>query len=469
MKLENKLQSLTDVLKKNLFFFEALTVAELTQYVRQIMLQDYEVKQVEEKVSHCLRQNPCFYAGSDGLWRLNLQGLPQNDQFYSFLLKRQKPMGLRDFVKHNLGKQKKTKKQLIGEETVLIHDGRFIQWNNGSWSLTELEVESASYSLKQLVIKAMKLNSCGLSEQQLFDVVQCWREVTLPAVRGVLNKYPYFEQLAEGLWCYNAQCHMLYEEFTKKSLLLLGKQRIKWRRDRDRWFKKVELLENQLEEVFAANKQVAAALAEQKEIVEQHENLVTQMAEKDLLLSLRKKELFSYREHISKTDTKANSILHQCRLWVKRSRESEQEIQRLRDSLEKNQSSQASLFVKLQQYKEKDRENKQKLAEIQDKHSSRVAELQTEIVELKQKLEKQKELSLQDEKHLMEQINRLTGDLRDAFLAGEDMQKSMLLLKQELKKYEARCAQLERGLAHPLVKFIAWVCGVSRRIPREIM
>ena len=465
--MENKLQSLTDVLKKNLFFFEALTVAELTQNVRQSMLQDYEVEQVEEKVSLCLRQNPCFYNGEDGLWRLNLQGLSQNDQFYSFLLKRQKPMSLRDFAKNNTAKYKKTKKQLIGEETGLISDGRFIQWNNGSWSLTELEVEAGIYSLKQLVIKAMKLNPCGLSGQQLFEIVQGWREVTLLAVTGVLKKYPYFEQLSEGLWCYNAQAHVLYEEFMKKYLVLVGRQRERWHRDRDRWSKKVQLLECQLEEVSASHKHAAAALAVQREMVHQHENIVTQMAEKDLLLSLRKKELFSYREHIGRVDSKANSILHQCRLWVKRTRESSEEIQRLRDSLEKNQSSQASLFVKLQQYKEKDRENKQKLAEMQDKHSSKVAQLQTEIVELKQKLSKQKELSEFDEKHLMEQINRLTGDLKDAFLAGEDLQKSLLLLKQELKKYEVRCAQLERGLAHPLVKFAAWICGVTRRIPKE--
>ncbi|WP_066635478.1 phage-shock protein [Desulfolucanica intricata] len=465
--MENKLQSLTDVLKKNLFFFEALTVAELTQHVHKIMLQDYTVDLVEEKVNLCLRQHPCFYTGQDGLWRINLQGLPENDKFYAFLLKKQQPMSLRDFVKNNSSKKKKSKKELVAEEVSLISDGRFIQWNNGSWSLTEWEVEASNYSLRQIIIKAMKIHPGGLSIKQLFEIVQVWRQTTPSAVEGVLKKYPYFEQVSESLWCYNPEAQVLYENFMKRYLGMVQSQKERWHRDRERWHKKVKLLESQLQEVSQAQREAAAALAEQREIVDQHEKLVTQMAEKDLLLSLRKKEIIRYREHLNKLDAKSNSILHQCRLWVKRTEEANLEIQRLKDLLAKNQSSQESLFVKLQQYKEKDRENKQKLADIQDKYSTKVAELQTEIVELKQKLEKQRILAQTDEKHWQEQINQLTNDLKNAYHAGEELQKSLRLVRQELKRTQAQHEELKKKLAHPLVKFVGKICGIFRGQARE--
>ena len=60
-----KLNSLTDVLKKTLFFFEALSVAELAPHVQRKMLKDYSLSQVEERVNLCLNQNPCFYKERD--------------------------------------------------------------------------------------------------------------------------------------------------------------------------------------------------------------------------------------------------------------------------------------------------------------------------------------------------------------------------------------------------------------------
>lgn len=47
--MNGTLNSLTDVLKKTLFFFESLSVAELTPYVHRQMLVDYSAEQVEEK------------------------------------------------------------------------------------------------------------------------------------------------------------------------------------------------------------------------------------------------------------------------------------------------------------------------------------------------------------------------------------------------------------------------------------
>lgn len=104
--------------------------------------------------------------------------------------------------------------------------------------------------------------------------------------------------------------------------------------------------------------------------------------------------------------------MHQCRLWVKRTRDAQAEIDRLKDLLAKNQSGMEGLFSKLQQYKEKDRVNKMTIAEIKEQYSTKIAALQREIVELKQKNERLREMSAIEEYNLKEQINSLSSDLK---------------------------------------------------------
>lgn len=384
-----KLHSLTDVLKKTLFFFEELSVGEIVPHVHRKMLRDYAQQQVEEKVVLCLRQNSCFEYGGKGLWSLNLEGGRDNDQFYALLLKKQQPVSVKEILKSGISprNKKKTKPPVAGEAS-LISDGRFIQLESGLWGLTEWEVEAEHYSLKQLVIKAHKKHPGGLSAQQIYEIVSSWRATEIKVIEGVLKKFPYFEEIGEGIWVYSPSIQMAYEEMMKRFLSSASRQRDKWHRDRLRWKKRIDSLERQLYEVNCAHREVAAALAARVEEAGQYDYMVTQMAEKDLLLSLRKKEIYRYREHVSKLESKANSILHQCRLWVKRAREAGADSEKFRDSLNKSQASLESLFTKLQQYKEKDRENKIKMAESKERHAEKVAELQSEIVDLRQKLEK---------------------------------------------------------------------------------
>ena len=110
-----KLNSLTDVLKKTLFFFEALSVAELAPHVQRKMLKDYSLPQVEEKVNLCLKQNECFYREKD-YWRLNLEGNKENDQFYSLLLKKGQPQNLREVLKNTNTKKRKVKTAFRGSQ-----------------------------------------------------------------------------------------------------------------------------------------------------------------------------------------------------------------------------------------------------------------------------------------------------------------------------------------------------------------
>ena len=450
-----KLNSLTDVLKKTLFFFDGLSVEEITPYVQKKMLQDYHPEKVGERVTLCLKQHTCFYSDENGKWRLKLQGYPENDYFYAMLIKRQQPIGLRQVVSNPVAKKKRIRK--LAEEAALMPDGRFIQLDNGNWGLTEWNVEAEQYSLKHLVIKALKLHQGGMSSQQVFELVSEWRNSSRAAVLQVLNKFPYFENMSQDVWAYNPQSHRLYDDLIKRYLKMLNKQKKQWQQDRNKWIQKNEHLSAQLQEIGSAQREAAAALAQRAAVVEQYNQLATQLSEKDLLLNLRKKEILRYRHELERTENKANSILYQCRLWVRKAGEAENEKMRLKHSGEKNQNNLEGMFTKLQQYKERDRENKARLAELKERYSTRVAELQTEIVELKQKLEKYQQMASLEERRLQQDIQTLSNDLREALEGGENLQKTLRLTQEELSRVQSEKQEAESRLNRPLVKLVSKV------------
>lgn len=327
----------------------------------------------------CLEQHKCFDTGDGYIWFLNLEGKRDNDQLYNLLLKKQKPLSTNELFKNGA---RKRKSKPVAEQAELINDGRFIQLVNGFWGLTEWEVETEHYSLKHLIIKALKIHPTGLSLVQLTDMVNKWRDSGQKEIRDVLRKFPYFDEIGNGVWCYNSESRVIYDRIIKRYLESIKRQRGRWSRERSKWFHKNAVLQKQIEELSTAHREVAAALALRQSEVGRYEQMTTQMAEKDLLLSLRKKEIYRYKEHLQKLEAKANSILYQCRLWVARNKEKEKENLKMQQLMNVNQSSQETLFSKLQQYKERDRENKAKIIEMKESHANRVAELQTEIVEL---------------------------------------------------------------------------------------
>lgn len=465
MQMGGKLNSLTDVLKKTLFFFEALSVAELAPHVQRRMLKDYSLSQVEERVCLCLNQNPCFYKEKDN-WRLDLEGNKENDQFYSLLLKKSQPLNLKEILKNANSKKKKVKKT-ISEEVSLISDGRFIQLDNGYWGLTEWEVETSHYSLKNLLIKAMKIHPGGLSLQQLHKLINSWHKTDIKTLEGVLKKFSYFEMAGEGVWSYNPAARVLYEDLLKKFLGVVNRQKNRWHRDRTGWKNKLKTMQKQVQEAVSGQREAAAALAERMELAGQHEYLLTQMAEKDLLLSLRKREILRYREHLAKLEAKSNSILYQCRLWVKRTKEAQDETARLKELLAKNHGNLEGLFTKLQQYKERDRENKIKLAEIKEQHGIRIAELQTEIIDLKLKLEREKSSAAIENSRLQEEIKDLGNDLKIILKSEEDFQRSYLMAQQELAAAREGYKRMEEKMRNPLVFIILKICSFFEKRAKQ--
>jgi predicted nucleic acid-binding Zn-ribbon protein len=465
------LHSLTDVLKRTLYFFEAMSAKELAPYVRRKMLQDYSLTQVEEKVFLCLRQHSCFTQGEDKLWRLNLQGHPENDRFYHLLLKRQEPSNLWEVAStggNKSGNKKKKLKRMIVEEANLIQDGRFIQLSDGTWGLTEWDTDTGNYPLKHLIIKAFRLHPGGLSLPQVVSVVNKWRLTTETAVEAILRKFPYFELQGNSLWSYNQAAHRVYDDVMKKYLGLLRDQKKRWQWEREQWQRKYQQVQTQLQELSAAQKEAAAAVAAHAIVRDQRDHLATQLSEKDLLLSLRKKEILYYQEQVRKLESKANSILYQCRLWVQRARSGQEELARLRETLEATRNNLEGMFTKLQQYRETNREQKARLAQLKEEHSTRVAELQGEIIELKVRLDKEKFAANRREKALHEEIERLQGDLKDALEAGEDLQRSVRFLQDEVARTRGEYRRLQRVTHHPLVRLAARILALVERLRPSI-
>ncbi|GAB6273729.1 MAG: hypothetical protein STSR0004_05920 [Peptococcaceae bacterium] len=465
----SELFSLTDELKKNLYFFENMTVAELTPYIHQKMLKDYSLAQVEERIGLCLQQHPCFYLVSENVWCLNTEGLRCNDDFYTLLLKHGQPLSIKEIFNNKFNGKNKNKKirRLMSEEANLISDGRFIQLDNDYWGFTQWVVETANYSVKHLIIKALKKHPAGLNSPQIFEFTCSWRKTSLPAVKEVLHKYPYFELKNQELWIYEPAIRLAYERLIGRYLLVLKRQRERRNKERECWRNKLIVLKKQLREVNIVHQETAVALAQRTEDNYRQEYLVTQMAEKDLLLSLRKKEIFRYREHINKLEAKANSILYQCKLWVERTRAGENEKTELRKALKDSLGNIALLATKIQEKEDNERKNNIAMINLKEHYTTRIAELQNEIVELRQKLERSQEKAVQQERQYQSEIDFLNNSLKEALEKEQEQQRSLLLLQKELTFFKKENQKHKALLKNPLVKLILMIFSFFQRYLKQ--
>jgi hypothetical protein len=324
-------------------------------------------------------------------------------------------------------------------------------------------VKAANYSVKHLVINALKKHPAGLSLPQIFEFIYSWRKVNLPAVKEVLQKYPYFELREQELWVYESAIRVAYERLIDRYLWALKKQRDRRNKEREYWRNRLILLKKQLHEVNISHQEVAAALAQKTEDNYRQEYLVTQMAEKDLLLSLRKKEIFRYREHINKLEAKANSILCQCRLWVERTRTGENERTELRKALKDSLGNIALLATKIQDKEDNERRNKIEMTSLKEHYTTRIAELQNEIVELRQKLERSQEKTIQQERQYQSEIDFLNNSLKEVLEKEQEHQRSLLLIQKELTFFKKENQKHKALLKNPLVKLILMIFSFFQR------
>jgi len=160
----------------------------------------------------------------------------------------------------------------------------------------------------------------------------------------------------------------------------------------------------------------------------------------------------SNREHIRRLENKSQSILHQCRLWVKRAREAEDEIRQLREVFSKNQSSLQNLFAMLQNEKEKGRELRNRLAAVKDQYEERIAELQRHEIELKEHWDKERQAGQYEVRKLQEQLKQATHNLKAALGGEEELNRNLRFTQSEARRLQEENRRLKAALRSPLVR-----------------
>ncbi len=447
-----KLHSLVDLLKKNLYFAEGLTVVELTRFIQSKMLQDYTFQQALSFVNSCLHQCACFNSQDGYVWYMDKQGLRENDQFFDMLFKQQRAL---KFPTKNGYKKGRKNTKVVALPTNLNSDGRFIQLEGGNWGLTEWEVDPSEYRLRHVVIKVLSKNIEGLTYSEVQDKVEIWKKAYPNAVRDLLHKYPYFIK-EKDKWRYSSEARYAFEKTLERYLRTLNKQQLKNLEQKNKLYEKLLDKDTQLREISLAKQQVAASLAEKNRNMEDYDHLIQRFAEKDLLLSLRKRELYRVKEEKYKLERKAASILYQCRLWVDRAKKAEQEKEILYKQLQE-------VKCQLSTLEEKERQNRYKLAQIKDKLATEKAELTRENVNLKHQLEKILVKSKREEKELKNDIGKLNAELRRIMQESEERRYSMEMMEAEFKELRKENRLLKAKVKHPLVRFSLKVASIFSR------
>ncbi len=437
-----KLNSLVDLLKINLYFTEGLTISELTRSIQNKMLQDYTFLQAQKSVVSCLHQCGCFYSPQGYIWFMDKQGMRENDQFFNMLFKHQRALKFTTTakIKHS---QKNNK--IIPLPTNLVSDGRFVQLEGGHWGLTEWEIEINEYRLRHIVIKVLANNPKGLNYSEVDNKVEIWKQALPNAVRDILHKYPYFIKIDEK-WIYHLQIRTVYDLLIERYVRALNKKQLMHLKKINKVNSKILSKNIQLEEISSAQKQIAAALAEKKQTLLDYDQLVQRFAEKDLLLSLRKRELLRCKQEKTRAEKKANSILYQCRLWVDKAKLKSQENKLISEEIKQTKTQIINL-------REKDRQQKYKQTQIKDEYATDKAKLIRENVNIKHQMEKLVGSSQAEIKELRNDMMRLTADLHRAIQENEERRYSCEVLEADYNNMKKENRLLKLKTRHPLVRF----------------
>jgi len=438
-----KLHSLVDLLKKNLYFTEGLTIIELTRYIQRKMLQDYTFGQAQSFVNSCLHQCACFYSSDGYIWYMDKKGLRENDHFFNTISSHQKP--LKFSAASPIKKSRKKNTKIVSHPTNLNSDGRIVQLEDGNWGLTEWNIDTNDYRLRHVIIKTLHNNTNGLTYAGVQDEVEIYKKVSAHAIRDILHKYPYFRKQNDK-WSYSIEARYAYEKTLEKYIKTIHKEQLKHLSQKHKLSKIIKLRELQFREIYTAKKQIAASLAEKNQNTDEYDHLIQRFAEKDLLLSLRKRELYKIKEEKFKIERKNVAILQQCKLWVNKSKIKENENENLIEKIGKLKDEIAELAMN-------EREFRYKFSQQKDKNAIEKAEIIRENVNIKHQLEKMITKSKKEEKELKVEIGKLTAELRRSVKENEERRYSMEMLEGEFRDIRKENRLLKASSKHPLVRF----------------
>lgn len=131
VKVEGKLDSLTDLLKLRLFEYSPQSADELVKEAHQNMLTGQTLNKIQKNVNRCLTKNPSFRSEGKGLWCIRLDGLKENDAVHRILQSHGDALRFKDI---NQKLNEMNKPELVGEQK-LVADGRFLRLKDGRWGL----------------------------------------------------------------------------------------------------------------------------------------------------------------------------------------------------------------------------------------------------------------------------------------------------------------------------------------------
>jgi chromosome segregation ATPase len=146
--------------------------------------------------------------------------------------------------------------------------------------------------------------------------------------------------------------------------------------------------------------------------------------------------------------------LHQCRLWVGRAREKDKEVAYYDAVISDLNTTIDELKAELTLEREKERESRAKLAETREQYGTQVARLQREVIDLKQKVDQNTLRATENERRLLAENARLTGELQNAISAGQELERDYRYLHQELNRLREDYRHVERRLRNPVARFI---------------
>lgn len=471
-KIENNSYFISSLLKKTLFFFKQMTYLEIYAYAKKNMKGMMPEKELEEKIKQCLKESQCFIKTEKEQWEVSLEGIRKNDAFYNHLLKKQSPVFLKEANKK--GSKGKKKAKPMAEESSLGVDGRFVCLDKECWGLTEWEVKMADFPLKQLIIKILKEHEGGLSLAQIEEKLVSFKSFEVKALESLLSKFPYFKPNGAGIFSYDFNVHLAYESVMNKFLASLQNQKDKWLKEKDSLLNEQNHIKNQLHEVEQSYRKTATALALKLEELGQQKELSSQIIEKDLLLSLRKKEILLYREQMDKLERKAENILSQCRIWVNRFKHREEEnrklsliledkvleLQAMSSELQEHRDKELSYKKLLQDYQEREQHNLVLMENLREEQFLKVSALQEEIGQLKSNLDKTLKMAILDEQNYKQELGQLQINLKEMKLRKNEAQRELRYVQEKVIKYQEEKRVLDDKMKNPLVQFSLWVSSL---------
>jgi phage shock protein A len=263
---------------------------------------------------------------------------------------------------------------------------------------------------EELFVSILELFPEGLDFETLKQIVVAIRSEELPDIRNLLRRYPYFEEIVEGSWCFNHTMKNAYDQMQQ------------------------ELRETQ--SLLVSARAEAAASHEETEMLAS--------INEDLDLKVKYLEQKYLKEEKSLEEQVNNLLIAEARL--------QQENTQLRSELEKLHRRKEQLRVELSA----NEEEVSNLRMEKDTMASRIDQLEGRVLQLQGSLNNVLSKGQTEQASLKQKLKETEKRMQGILLANQDLQRTISLLQEE-------CLELRRRTAPWLVRLAITLVGAFGR------